>query len=147
MKSKILKTIKSKAFKEVYIYGLVGMSALAIQDVFYILIMSFHDHIACSNFYCDQVKNHLAVIAMFLGNLSGMFVSYEGHNKFTFKKEKKCYKEFIKFSITSGIGLAFNLISTYFLINILHLDHKFGLIPTFIAPAITYTISKFWVFK
>jgi len=147
MKNKILKTAKSPAFKEVFIYGAVGIAALAIQDVFYILIMSFQHHIACSTFYCSQTIDHLAIIAMFLGNLAGMFVSYEGHNRFTFKKEKKCYKEFIKFSITSGIGLSFNLISTYFLINIMHLDHKFGLIPTFIAPAITYTISKFWVFR
>ncbi len=147
MKNQILKTIKSPTFKEVYIYGAVGVAALAIQDLFYILIMYFQNHISCSSYYCNKIIEHLAIIAMFLGNMAGMFISYEGHNRFKFKKEKKCYREFIKFSITSGIGLSFNLISTYFLINIMHLAHTFGLIPTLIAPAITYTISKFWVFR
>ena len=139
--------ISTPIIKEVVIYGLVGLSALAVQDIFYIVTMSMQSHLTCETVYCNIFNSNLAIIAMFIGNLLGMFISYTGHNKFTFKKEKKCYKEFIKFSITSGIGLTFNLLSTYLLINVFHLNHTFGLIPTFIAPVITYSISKFWVFK
>jgi putative flippase GtrA len=147
MKNNIFKTIQYSSVKEIFIYGLVGIAALTIQDICYIAIIQTNKYMTCTFFLCQYFQTHIAVLAMLIGNIFGMFVSYEGHNKFTFKKEKKCYKEFIKFSITSAIGLCFNLISTYFLINIMHLDHQFGLIPTFIAPAITYSISKFWVFK
>ncbi len=139
--------ISNPIIKEVVTYGLVGLSALAVQDIFYIITMSMQSHLTCETGYCNIFNSHLALVAMFIGNLLGLFVSYTGHNKFTFKKEKRCYKEFIKLSITSGIGLVFNLLCTYLLINMFQLNHNFGLIPTFIAPVITYSISKFWVFK
>ena len=131
--------------REVIVYGIVGIMALLAQDVCYILITKL-PFARCNYSYCILIQNYLALIAMFIGNLIGMFISFIGHTNFTFKK-KKSYKKFIKFAITSITGLSFNLSATYLLINILKLNSHIGLIPTFLAPIITYLISKFWVFK
>lgn len=146
-KSKFLISELSSPIYEIAIYGAVGLTALITQDLCYLLLMSMQKYLICKQNYCIQINKNLAMIAMFIGNMLGMLIAYEGHNKFTFKKNKKTYKEFIKFFITSIIGLSFNLVSTFLLINIMRLNHSVGLIPTLIAPIITFIISKFWVFK
>lgn len=118
--------------REMIIYGIVGIGALVVQDIIFLVTPSFGVY---------------PTVAMILGNFAGMFVSYYGHSKFTFKKEKYSKREFIKFAITALIGLLINAGSVRIITKIFMLDHTWGLLPTFITPVITYLISKFWAFR
>lgn len=128
-----VKTIqKNQHLREILIYGVVGISALIAQDIIFLLGPSFGVY---------------PTVAMIVGNLVGMFISYYGHSKFTFQKSRYSKREFIKFAITSMVGLVINAGSVRIITKVLMLDHTWGLLPTFITPIITFLISKFWAFR
>lgn len=123
---------QNQHIREIAIYGAVGICALIIQDIIFLVAPNFGMY---------------PTVAMIIGNFVGMFVSYYGHSKFTFKKTKYSKREFIKFSITALIGLVINAGSVRVITKVFMLDHTWGLLPTFITPFITYLISKFWAFR
>jgi putative flippase GtrA len=129
----IIKKIELRHALEVLTYLLVGGSAWVVQTIVYILLVK------------------IAIfpsIAMILGSFSGMVVSYFGHTKYTFKKTHKfSHKEFIKFMVTSIIGLGINVSGVRIITKILLLNPNYAIIPTIFTPAITFIISKFWAFK
>lgn len=128
-----VKRVGRKHIREVVIYGIVGLSALVIQDLIYWVLHKYY--------------LIFPSIAMIIGNIGGMLVAYTGHIKFTFKKHRFSKAEFSKFVITSMIGLCFNVLGVRVLTKIFLLAPKYGLLPTFIAPIITFLISKFWAFR
>ncbi|MDD3266225.1 MAG: GtrA family protein [Burkholderiales bacterium] len=123
---------RNKHMREMFIYGLVGISALIMQDAIFLIGPKFGIY---------------PTIAMIIGNLVGMFISYYGHSKFTFRKSSYSKREFIKFAITSIIGLIINASGVRIITKVLMLNHIWGLLPTFITPIITFLISKFWAFR
>ena len=128
------KKIKKHHLREIFIYGLVGLSALGVQSLIYLLLAG---------------NGAAPLLATLVGNSCGMLVSYFGHTIFTFKKTHKfSRKEFIKFIITNVTGLALNSLFTILLVNIMHTHYSTVLYPqAFITPLVTFLISKFWVFK
>jgi len=127
-----VKKTKSDHFKQLVVYGLVGGSALVVQDIIY---------------YVAHKYGVFPSVAMGMGTIGGMFVAYFGHIKYTFKKGAYTRREFIKFVITSLIGLVLNVGSVRIIIKVLELNPTWGLVPTLITPFITFLISKFWAFK
>ena len=125
--------IKNKHTMELLTYGLVGGSAWCLQTIVYIAAI------------------HLAVfpsVAMLLGNMAGMVISYFGHVRFTFKRTHKfSTPEFIRFVATSIFGLCLNVGGVRVITKVLFLNPHYGVIPTIFTPLITYLISKFWAFK
>lgn len=133
MIKKHVKEAHRKHIREIIIYGMVGVTALIIQDSIYLLAPHFGVY---------------PTVAMIIGNFVAMFVAYFGHTKFTFNKQHKFSRhEFSKFLITSCIGLLINAGGVRLITKVLMLDHLWGLIPTFISPLVTFLISKFWAFK
>ncbi len=129
----IIKKIKRHHIKQVIIFGMVGVAALLVQVVLYFVL-------------CRLSLNPL--YATFIGNGMGMIVGYKGHTKFTFERTHKfSHKEFIKYVVTSLIGLAINSTGVYLLVTLLKYHSDVGLIPMFITPVVTFLISKFWAFK
>ena len=63
------------------------------------------------------------------------------------KKERYSKREFVKFVITSGLGLLINVGGVRFITKVLLLSPVWGLAPTFVTPFITFLISKFWAFR
>ena len=128
------KKIKKRHLQEVVVYGLVGLSALAIQSLIYILL--------CRG-------GVTALIATFAGNSCGMLISYFGHTVFTFKKRHTfSRREFVKFIITNFTGLALNSLFAVLLVDVMHTHYSTVLYPqALITPLVTFVISKFWVFK
>lgn len=129
---KLINNINLKHIREIIVYGIVGGSAWVSQTICYIILINSHAS---------------ALFSMFIGNLSGMLVSYYGHVKFTFKKGKFSHSDFIRFIIASLIGLSINVLGVKIVVEWLNLNPHFGIIPTFLTPLITYLISKFWVFR
>lgn len=128
-----VKRIKRHHIREIIVYALVGLSALAVQDAIYWVA---HRYFAI-----------YPSVAMIIGTFAGMIVSYIGHVKYTFKKHRFSKREFAKFMLTSGVGLVINVGGVRFITKVLVLDPSWGLLPTFITPAITFLISKFWAFR
>ena len=130
---KIIKKIKRHHIKQVIIYGIVGVVAFIVQASFYLILCRLHMY---------------PVYATIIGCSAGMLVGYKGHTKYTFEKTHKfSHKEFIKYLITSLIGLAINSVGVYVLVTLLKYHSDMGIIPMIIAPVITFLISKFWAFK
>lgn len=124
---------KQKYAIEILTYLLVGGSAWVVQTIFYIILL--------------KVRVFPSV-AMIIGTVCGMFVSYFGHTKYTFKKTHKfSHSEFIKFGATSLAGLFINVSSVRVITKVLHLHPHYAIIPTIFTPAVTFLISKFWAFK
>ena len=128
IKKHVRKIYQNKYGREMIVYAMVGICALIVQDILYVLLPRF---------------GVFPTVAMIIGNFAGMFVSYYGHSKFTFKKSAFSKREFIKFTIVSAIGLLINASGVRLITKVLMLNHLWGLLPTFITPAITFLISKF----
>ena len=128
-----VKRIKRRHIRELVVYGVVGISALVVQDLLY---WALHHYLGV-----------FPSLSMLAGNIAGMFVAYFGHIKFTFRKHRYSKREFTKFLITSLIGLVINVAGVRLITKVLMLAPAFGVIPTFITPVITFLISKFWAFR
>jgi putative flippase GtrA len=130
---RVIKKVKRRHIREVIVYGLVGGSAWIVQTVLFLLCIRFHV---------------FPSISMTVGTFGGMIVAYFGHTRFTFQKEHRFSRsDFVKFMVTSGVGLMINVGSVRFIIKVLELDPHYGIIPTIFTPGITFLISKFWAFK
>lgn len=132
IKQHVQRIYANKHFREMLIYGFVGIAALVVQDLIYLIAPHFGVY---------------PTVAMIIGNFAGMFIAYFGHTKFTFKKHRFSKREFIKFGVTSCVGLIINAGGVRIITKVLMLDHLWGLIPTFISPIVTFLISKFWAFR
>ncbi len=128
-----VKWVKHKQLREILVYGLVGLSALATQDIIYWVL---HHYFAV-----------YPSVAMIIGTGCGMVNAYIGHIKFTFQKHRFSRRDFSKFMITAIIGLCCNVMGVRIITKVLLLSPEWGLLPTFITPLVTFLISKFWVFK
>jgi putative flippase GtrA len=124
---------KRRMREEVIIYALVGLSALLVQNSTY--------------FVAHRYAHIFPSVAMILGSLAGMIIAYIGHIKFTFRKHRYSKREFVKFLVTSAIGMSINVAGVRIITKVFLLSPTWGLAPTFIVPLITFLISKFWAFK
>lgn len=130
---KIINKVEPRHIREVIVYGAVGGFSWVVQTICYVLFV--HLHVFPS-------------IAMIIGSTAGMITSYFGHVRFTFQKTHKfSHNEFVKFMITSIIGLVFNVLGVRVVTKILHLNPHYAIIPTIFTPALTFLISKFWAFR
>lgn len=130
---KIIKKVKRKHAVELLTYALVGGSAWLMQTIIYFAAIKVHI---------------FPSVSMILGNFGGFLVSYFGHVKFTFKRTHKFSRsEFIKFAVTSIIGLVFNVCGVRIVTKVLLWGPELGVLPTILTPGITFLISKFWAFK
>lgn len=132
IKRHVRKLYQNKHTREIMIYGIVGICSLIVQDILFIALSHY---------------GMFPTVAMIIGNFTAMFVSYYGHSKFTFKKHKFSKREFVKFTITSTIGLILNAGGVRLITKVFMMNHLWGLLPTFITPIVTFLISKFWAFR
>src|SRR3990167_6152946 len=130
---KLIKKVKRRHAIEIFTYGCVGGASWVVQTIMYVALMKIHI---------------FPSVSMIIGNFSGFIVSYFGHVRFTFKRTHRfSHTEFIKFSITSIIGLCINVSGVRIITKIFHLHPGYAIIPTIFTPGITFLISKLWAFK
>ena len=129
----IIKKIKRHHVKQIALYGVVGVVALVVQTVLYMVLCRLHMY---------------PLYATFIGCGVGMVVGYIGHTRYTFARTHKfSHKEFMKYVVTALFSFAFNSACVYILVTVLKYHSDIGIIPMVIAPLLTFLISKFWVFK
>ena len=133
MKKAIEKIINQFHVIELLIYGVIGGVAWITQ----------------AGTYYIAIKAHVfPSVAMIFGNFIGMVVAYFGHVRFTFKRKHRFSRvEFIKFFVTSFLGLCFNVACVRMVTKVLDLNPIYALIPTIITPFLTFLINKFWAFR
>ncbi|MFN8770383.1 MAG: GtrA family protein [Neisseriaceae bacterium] len=130
---KILKRIKRRHIKQLIIYGIVGVVALIVQMILYLVLCRLHLN---------------PLYANLIGAGAGMVVAYKGHVRYTFEKNHKFSKsEFAKYVITALIGIAFNSTGIYLLVQVLKYHSDIGVIPVMLTPLLTFVINKFWSFR
>lgn len=129
----IIKKVRLHHVRQVAIYGVVGLTALAAQMVAYLLL-------------CDV---HVApLLANVVGNGLGMVLSYHGHTRYTFARNHRFEQaEFMKYCATSLIGLGVSSLGIYIVVHVLKLNSSLGIIPMVLTPGVTFLISKFWAFR
>ena len=130
---KIIKKVHRRHAIELFTYAFVGGSAWVVQTLVY---------------YAAIKISIYPSVSMILGNFAGMVVAYFGHVKFTFKRSHKfSHKEFIKYVVTSIIGLCFNVLCVRIMTKVFEVDAVYAVLPTLLTPLLTFVISKFWAFK
>ena len=129
----MIKKIKRHHLREIAVYGVVGGGAWVVQTIIFLLMVKM------------QI---FPSVGMILGTLGGFLVSYFGHTHLTFRKTHRfSHTEFMKFMVTSVIGLCINVGGVRVITKVLLLDPLYGIIPTIFTPFVTFLISKFWAFK
>ena len=129
----IIKKIERRHAIELFTYAFVGGSAWFVQTLVYVAAIKVHV---------------FPSVSMVIGNTAGMLVGYFGHVRFTFKRTHKfSHSEFVKYFVTSIIGLLINVGGVRIITKVFLLDPSYGIIPTLFTPGITFLISKFWAFK
>ena len=118
----IIKKVHRRHAIELFTYAFVGGSAWLVQTLTY---------------YAAIKIDIYPSVSMILGNFVGMVVAYFGHVKFTF----------IKYLVTSIIGLCFNVLCVRIMTKEFEVDAVYAVLPTLLTPLLTFLISKFWAFK
>jgi len=129
----IIKKVRRRHVREVFIYGMVGGVAWITQTITYLILI--------------RLLHIFPSVAMICGTLAGLIISYYGHTQFTFRKHRFSHTEFVKFMVTSMLGLCINIGGVRLITKVLLLSPEFAIIPTIFTPFITFLISKFWAFK
>ncbi len=130
---RIIKKVHRRHAIELFTYAFVGGSAWLVQTLIY---------------FCAIRVHIFPSVAMILGNFAGKVVAYFGHVRFTFKRSHKfSHKEFIKYLVTSIIGLCFNVGCVRIMTKVFMVDPHYAILPTILTPLLTFIISKFWAFK
>lgn len=129
------KIINNKNFRQFIKFSFVGASGTLVDWIFYfILTRWFH------LFY---------LIAKTISFVIAAINNYILNRKWTFRsQEKNITKEFIKFLIVSLVGLAFNTLIMYIVVDKLRYNDFIGLIlATAIVMFWNFLANKFWTFK
>ncbi len=122
-------------------FGIIGVIATLIHAIL------FH------TLYINQLFSSLP--ANLISFIVAFTVSYLGHLKWTFVIKdvpKRTYplfwKTLFRFLPTALLGLTVNITAGWLIIEYLQLSHYYFLgIVVFFTPALTFLISKYWVFK
>ncbi|RDU71041.1 GtrA family protein [Helicobacter aurati] len=128
-----LNILGQKWFKEVLIYGVIGVINTII-GVGLCLLLTF---LGC-----------MPEIANTIGNIVGMLNSYILNRKFTFQSSNSHKQDFLRFVVAIGVAYSINICVLVIAYRILH----YNVYLCQILAAIAYTMSSFsiiklWVFK
>jgi len=126
---------KYSLIREIFIYGLVGISAFITHfSIVFLLVHFFHIH--------PLIANAIAFIISFN-------VSFWGHHHFTFSGHKNEVKIVMQRLFAVAVTNFFvNEYFYYILLSKLHLQYLIALLINLtIFALISYVVSKFWVFK
>ena len=115
-----------------FIYGIVGLLALGLQNIFYYL---------CYKYWLLN-----PALAMFMAKILGVSLSYFGHFKYTFRRRRHELRVVIKHLLVTLFGFVFAVESVHLITYNFKLNPIFGIIPSLLSPIITYLLTRFWTF-
>jgi len=154
----IVNILKSKSFKELIKYGIVGGIGLAVDlGVFYFLAIALSIEYPFSEFIGGQ----LSVVGMSIEastinvNISHIISSILAitnnfilNSYFTFKVTDKKFKRFCSFAGIAAIGLCISTLLLTVLVQYLSLNYMPAkIISTLFVAMLQFLINKFFTFK
>lgn len=116
-------------------YGLVGIVATIIHSG---IALMMHEWLGVDPFW-----SHAA------GFCGGLISAYFGHYHYSFKDDGAHKNRFPKFVISSLVGFGLHQGGVLVLVNQFQLDYSTQALPLLMVavPALTFLMSKFWVFR
>lgn len=116
-------------------YGLVGVVATVIHST---IALMMHEWVGIVPFWSHAT-----------GFFGGLITAYLGHYHYSFKDDGAHKSRFPKFVISSLIGFGLHQGGVVVLINYFQLDYSTQALPLLMVciPALTFLMSKFWVFR
>ncbi|KKQ18707.1 MAG: GtrA family protein [Berkelbacteria bacterium GW2011_GWA1_36_9] len=127
--------LKRRVVRQFVKFGLVGLSSATIDWAIYLGLTRFF------GFYY--------IIAKIISFLFAVINSYTWNRRWTFRStELRRTRQFTKFLVVSGVGLALNTLIMIIVVEKFHLSDIYGLIlATGIVTFWNFTINKLWTFK
>ncbi len=116
-------------------YGLVGIIATVVHSG---IALIMHELVGLVPFWSHAT-----------GFCGGLITAYLGHYHYSFKDDGAHKNRFPKFVISSLIGFGLHQGGVLLLINYYQLDYTTQALPLLMVsvPALTFLMSKFWVFR
>ncbi len=116
-------------------YGLVGIIATIIHSG---IALIMHEWIGLQPFWAHAI-----------GFCGGLITAYLGHYHYSFKDDGAHKNRFPKFVISSLIGFGLHQGGVLLLVSYFQLDYSTQALPLLMVfvPALTFLMSKFWVFR
>lgn len=132
MKKKIKKILKSKLFKQIIRFGIVGGTSFILE----FLIFAFFNDVLHIHYLLSSILSFsIAVIYNYILNV-----------KWVFNAKKQTPKEFIIFMILSIIGLGINSLIMYISVDFINLDAKLSkVIATGIVMVYNFITRKIFI--
>lgn len=128
------KALKTRLFKELTKFGIIGISAAIVNFVAVILLVH-------AGLLSPLVANIIAFLIAFQ-------VSFFGHKLWTFRHAGKHVSTMSKFFIVAIAGFFLTESLFAFFLKAEHLYYPLALVLTLvIVPPITFTFSKAWAFR
>ena len=119
---------------QLFKFGVVGASASA---TYFLLVVGI-------------VESGLAkpLIANCIGYSLSIFVSYFGHQMWTFARPRSLLGQGPKFLAVTAIGFLINE-GVFYLLNVrAHIDYRMSaILAILVVASITFFLNKFWVFR
>ena len=124
--------ITSKTTRQLFKYGVIGITHNLIGYLVYLLLTSLG----------GEPK-----LVMTLGYAVGLYISFILNKSLTFSYEKPYKKAFIRFLIAHGIGYSINFMMLYVFVDKLHYNHAIiQAIAIFVVSFFLFLLLKFFVF-
>lgn len=121
----------SKLGKELRLFILAGLSAVATDFTLYYFMQNFLDR--------DVAK----AISFLLGTVVAFFI-----NKYwTFEKHVKSYREVVQFGMLYSVTLGLNVMTNRFILDSTEVILLGFLVATGVSTVCNFLGQKFWVFK
>lgn len=116
-------------------YGLVGILATVVHSAIALIV---HEWFAVIPFWAHAT-----------GFCGGLITAYLGHYHYSFKDNGTHKNRFPKFVVSSLIGFGLHQGGVVLLVNHFQLDYSTLALPLLMVcvPALTFLMSKFWVFR
>ena len=132
---KLLQLLRSDQLRLIARYGLVGLLASA-----------FHFTVS---FYSETKLGVNPFLSHLYGFFIGLMIAYLGHYFYSFKDSQSHKKRFPKFIVVSLTALILHEFGVYIMVHYFQMNYSSLVLPILIltVPAITFCMSKFWVFS
>jgi putative flippase GtrA len=129
----LLHLIRSNA--RVLRFGIVGVAATAV-------------HVGTVVVLVESGLQPNPLLANLIAFSLAVFVSYFGHNLWTFRARERNLPQFLRFLVTTVVALGLNQLILYIVVRLLHWDYRIGLLlVTVLVPLFVYTLARLWVFR
>ena len=155
MKEKASNILRSKSFRELIKYGMVGVVGLIIDmGVYYLLVDKFSMHYPFSFFISNLLHGNMSIgmldilISSIISSTLAVINNFILNSYFTFKVTDNKFKRFMSFAGIAAVGMIISSSLLTLFIGIMGINRMIAkALSILIVAAIQFTINKLFTFK